>query len=67
MRKSLGSYKGKILKQSYHLDDEFKFVIIELATYHNQFCIIPKQELANKLTKRRSKLINSFINLDIKI
>jgi hypothetical protein len=48
MRKSLGSYKGKILKQSYHIDDEFKFVIIELDTYHNEFCIIPKQELANK-------------------
>lgn len=48
MRKSLGRHKGKFLKQSYHLDDEFKFVIIELDNYHNQFCIIPKQALANK-------------------
>jgi len=48
MRKSLGRYKGKNLKQSYHKDDEFKFVFIELESYHNKFCIIPKQELVNK-------------------
>jgi hypothetical protein len=48
MRKSCGSIQSKKLKQSYHIDDEFEYVIIELGESHNNFCIIPKQELANK-------------------
>jgi len=59
MRKSLGRLKGQCVKQSYHINDDFIFVIIELDKYHNNFCIIPKQELANKKCISTNNIIGS--------
>jgi hypothetical protein len=59
MRKSFGRLKGQCVKQSYHINDEFNFIIIELDNYHNQFCILPKKELANKKCISTNDIIGS--------
>jgi hypothetical protein len=48
MRKSCGRIGLKHIKQSYNINDLFEYVIIELENSPSNFCIIPKQELANK-------------------
>lgn len=53
--KSAGFFQGKQISQPYRSDDKFEYFIIELGgpsgdieKYHGNFCIIPKQELANQ-------------------
>ena len=48
MRKSCGKIGLKTIRQSYHINDVFNFVIVELENSPSNFCIIPKEELANK-------------------
>jgi len=48
MRKSCGRIGLRNVKQSYNIDDTFEFIIIEIENALSNFCIIPKQELANK-------------------
>lgn len=48
MRKSCGRIQGKNIKQSYHINDKFEIVIIQLENYNDRFCIIPKKEFAIK-------------------
>lgn len=48
MRKSCGKIQGKNIKQSYNIKDDFEIVIIQLENYDDRFCIIPKNNLAEK-------------------
>ena len=61
MRKSCGIIGLKRVKQSYHLDDAFEFVIIEIENSLSNFCIIPKQELANKKCISTNDIIGTGI------
>jgi len=59
MRKSCGRIQGKHIKQSYHINDEFEFVIIQLENYDDRFCIIPKKEFAIKKCISTNDIIGS--------
>ena len=61
MRKSCGQIASKHIKQSYHIDDNFEFVIIEMGNSLNNFCIISKQELADKKCISTNHTIGSGI------
>ena len=61
MRKACGSIGMKNVKQSYHINDAFNFVIIEIENALSNFCVIPKQELLNKKCISTSDIIGSGI------
>lgn len=43
--KTAGIIDKKCIPKPYHINDGFEYIIVELYTYHNQFCILPKKEL----------------------
>lgn len=47
VRKSGGRINSKNFKIPYHLNDNFEYLIVELETFHDQFCIIPKSKLVD--------------------